>query len=86
LAEPDEADIHRDASLPVIAFICANLSRTRGAAQARPRQLGKALEVAVRCEHHAPRRRVEAQRFTGSQPNAASQTPADSGGVNAEYN
>jgi hypothetical protein len=61
LAEPDEADIHRDASLPVIAFICANLSRTRGAAQARPRRLGKALEVVVRCEHHAPRRRVEAQ-------------------------
>jgi len=61
LAEPDEADIHRDASLPVIAFICANLSRTGGAAQARPRRLGKALEVAVRCEHHAPRRRVEAQ-------------------------
>jgi hypothetical protein len=31
LAEPDEADIHRDASLRAIAFICANLSRSRGA-------------------------------------------------------
>jgi hypothetical protein len=31
LAESDEADIHRDASLRAIAFIWTNLSRSRGA-------------------------------------------------------
>ena len=58
LAEPDEADIHRDASLRAIAFIWANLSRSRGAGRRRCARLGKALEVAVRCAHHAARRRV----------------------------
>jgi len=89
LAEPDEADIHRDASLRAIAFICANLSRSRGAgAGAAAPGLASRLRWGVRCAHHAARRCV---RGAGGGPSVRSQTrqakrqlTAES--VNAEYN
>jgi hypothetical protein len=76
LAEPNEADIHVNPSLRLVASVCANLSRSRGAG---PHRRGKPLEMPVRCAHHASRRRV--QKWTVlpgiAAERAASKTPSE---------